>query len=196
MMDLNKDIPAYVRFELRAVEDRAKTLASGAYSTKDVEFALITPPYSKDCVEKEVTAWKAEMEQNVRQKRLPEAWRDAYLKKYETWKKGLEVPEDGIPIKGWTMISPAQQQNLIGSGVRTVEMLAKINDEGMKRYGMGALDLKNRAVAYLKQAATGKLAQENAALKVKAETLEKTVEEMGKTVAELKRRLDEKEVTA
>lgn len=195
-IDMRDEIPAWVDFQVRANEDRAATLANGYYTTKDVEYALVTPPYSKDCVEKEVKDWLIELDDHVRNQRMPQKWRDAYIAKYEAWKKGLEIPEDGVPIKGWSMISPAQQSNLIAAGVRTVEALAKINDEGMKRYGMGAIDLKNKAAAYLKQAAHGKLAQENAALKADLTDARKTIEEMGKTVAELKRRMDAKEKVA
>lgn len=195
-MELKDEIPAWVQFEVRAVEDRNATIKNGTWTTKDVEFALITPPYSKDCNEKEVKDWLEEMEQNVRNNRMPARWRDAYRAKYDAWKKGLEIPEDGIPIKGWCMASPAQQQNLISNGIRTVESLAKMNDEGMKRYGMGALDMKNRAAAYLKQQSTGKVAQENAALMAKVNDLETQIKAVLDKNRELEARLDRERAAA
>lgn len=197
-IDLQEERPAYVRFEKRAVEDRAATIANGHYSTKDVEMALITPPYSRDCVEKEVKDWLAQLDEHVRNKRMPPRWRDAYKAQYEAWKKGEEIPVDGVPIKGWSMLSPSQQQNLLQIGVRTVEDLAGMNDEGMKRYGMGALDLKTKAAAWLKTAKSGvaKATQQISALTAENKTLKETVEEQGKAIAELKRRLDAQEKVA
>jgi hypothetical protein len=189
-MDIKEDRPAYVKFERRAVEDRDATIKNGRYTTKDVDMAKITPPYSKDVIEQFVPEWLDSMEQNVRAGRLPEMWRDKYVAAYNAWKLGQEIPEDGTPIKGWAMLSPSQAANMIAIGVRTVEDLAKINDEGMKRYGMGALDLKNKAMAWLKSVSgPGKIAQENAALKAQVETLtaEKTklVEQMNALAARL-----------
>lgn len=195
-MEIRDEMPAWVQFEVRAVEDRNATIKNGTYTTRDVEFALVTPPYSKDCIEKEVSAWLAEMDENVRNNRIPEKWRDGYRAKYDAWKKGLEIPEDGIPIKGWCMVSPAQQQNLIIIGIRTVEALAAMNDEGMKRYGMGALDLKNRAAAYLKQEKTGKVAQENAALKARVDDLETQVKQVLEKNRALEARLDREKQAA
>lgn len=195
-MEIKDDMPAWVQFEVRAVEDRNATIRNGTYTTRDVEFALITPPYSKDCIEKEVAAWLTEMDENCRNGRISERWRDGYRAKYQAWKKGLEIPEDGIPIKGWCMVSPAQQSNLIAIGIRTVEALAGINDEGMKHYGMGALDLKNRAAAYLRQQKTGKVAQENAALLARVSDLETQVQQVLEANKALTARLEREKAAA
>lgn len=193
MIDMKDDVPAWVRFEIRPDEDRAASIRNGHYTTKDVEYALVTPPYSKDCNIIEAQAWLAQNDENVRNGRMAERVRDAYRAKYEAWSKGQEIPEDGIPIKSWTMISPAQQANLLAIGVRTVESLAKINDEGMKRYGMGALDLKTKAIAWLKTAKNvGPVVQENAALKAEVADLKATVESLVKSNADLKRMVEEK----
>lgn len=194
MMDLQKEMPAWVQFEIRGEEDRDATIKNGHYTERDVEFALITPPYSKDCVEKKVADWLIELDGHERNNRLPAAWVAGYKAKYKAWKEGQEIPEDGIPIKGWTMVSPAVQNNLLQIGVRTVESLAKMNDEGMKRYGMGALDLKNRALAWLKTAKNvAPVAQENAALKVKVDGLETQVQQLLESNKELSRRLDQRD---
>lgn len=164
-MEIREDRPAYVRFETRAVEDRAKSIERGMYMTRDVDYALITPPYSKDCVELEVGDWMRRMDEDVQGGRLPSNWRDQYKAAYAAWKKGEEVPVDGTPVKGWPVISPAQQKNLVSLGFLTVEDLAGMNEEGMKRYGMGAQDMKNKAKAWLKAATgPGKVAAEIAAL--------------------------------
>lgn len=146
-----KDRPAYVRFERIAVEDVAATKAKGHYISKDIDYAFITPPYSKDVFKKKAAEWFSDLKSDINNGRLPEEWRDNYLKQYEAWKKGEELPLNGTPIKGWGVISPAQQETLIRMNILTVEDLRAINDEGIKRIGMGALDLKNKAAAWLDQ---------------------------------------------
>ena len=145
------DRPAYVRFERLAVEDKAATLAAGHYVAKDVDYALITPPYSKDIMKYKVVQWFEQLKQDILNNRIPETWVDAYKKSYQLWQNGQELPLNGTPIKGWGVISPAQQETLIAMNCLTVEDLSKINDEGIRRIGMGALDLKNKAIAWLAQ---------------------------------------------
>lgn len=196
-MDLKEERPAYVRFEIRAVEDRNATIKNGYFTTKDVEFALVTPPYSKDCIEKEVTAWLHENEENARKQRIPREWADKWKAAYEAWKKGQELPLDGTPIKGWGVLSPAQQSNLLAVGVKTVQDLAKLNAEGAARIGMGAIDLKNRAIAYLKaEQGPGKAAQQIAALEADNSRLEEQVKQLAATVDELKSMLPKREKMA
>jgi hypothetical protein len=193
-MELQEDRPAFVRFELRAREDRNKTIENGYYTTKDVEVALITPPFSKDCVEKDVTDWLTEMEDHVRNMRMPARWRDHYKASYEAWSKGQEMPVNGTPIKGWRKLSPAQEKNLLAMGVQTVEDLAQINDEGMKRYGMGALQLKNLAIAELKD--PNKLAVENAALRSDMDTLKQQMLDIIEQNKEMAKQLRKQEKAA
>lgn len=192
MLELKEERPAYVRFETRAIEDRNASIEKGHYVTKNVDYALITPPFSKDCVSQEVTVWLKTMDENVSAGRLPSRWRDNYKQQYEAWKRNEDVPLDGTPIKGWPLLSPAQQANLIAINVRTVEDLAAINDEGQKRYGMGALDLKNKAQAWIKSASSlGSVVQENAALKTRVTDQEKTIKSMSEQLQELSSRLDQ-----
>jgi hypothetical protein len=163
---------AYVRFEIAVIEDKPASLAAGRFVGRDVEIALTTPSYSKDVVRQKVTTWIQQMEENVRNDRLPRQWQKEYLEDLETWRKGQEIPLHGSPIRGWGVISPAQQENLTRMNILTVEDLAGVNDEGAKRIGMGALDLKNKAVAWLAQLKDkGPLTIEVAALKSENATL-------------------------
>lgn len=181
-----KERPAYVRFERVAVEDKAATLKAGHYVAKDVDMALITPPYSKDIFKIKVSQWLENLKQDVANGRLPQEWADNYREAYRRWQNGQEMPLNGTAIKGWGVISPAQQETLIKINVLTVEDLAGINDEGIKRIGMGAVDLKNKAVAWLAQLQdkgplTVKMAaveSENAALKDSVEILTRQVQEL------------------
>ena len=170
------DRPAYVRFETLAVENKTASLAAGHYVGTDVDYALITPPYSKDVFKIKVAQWKANLLQDVENGRLPQEWVDRYLDSYKRWKSGQEIPVHGTAIKGWGVLSPAQQETLLRINVLTVEDLAGINDEGIKRIGMGGQDLKNKAVAWLSQLRDkGPLTQEVASLKADKELLEKNI---------------------
>lgn len=176
--------PAYVRFERRPMEDKAASIREGRYVAKDVDFALVTPPYSKDCVEYKVEQWLINMDRNVRDGRIPEKWADQWKASYNSWKNGQEMPLSGTPIKGWGVLSPAQQQTLIAMNCLTVEDLAGINDEGLRRIGMGAIELRDKAKNWLASmkdhgAVTVQLAameQENRNLAATVEALKAQVE--------------------
>lgn len=164
--------PPYVRFERRAVEDRAKVIKKGIYGTKDVDFALITPHGSKDVVEQIVDEWFEKLREAVKQERWPSLWLAHYEKQYEFWKSGQELPLDGTPIRNWSVPSPAQVKACVQANVRTVEDLAAANEATLRMIGIGGRGLKERAVAFLAQAGGAasseqlvSLRQENAGLK-------------------------------
>lgn len=146
-----QNLPPYVVFEKRAVEDRAKELSAGVYGVKDVDFVKVTRPGQRDTVEKEAEAWVSELEKKARDNLAPQSWADHFRKQYEAWKLGQELPLNGTPIKGWQLLSPAQQQNLITFGIRTVEDLAGASDEAIQRLGMGAMSLKQKAANWLSE---------------------------------------------
>lgn len=161
-----KDRPAYVRFERVPIEDPHATAAQGHYVARDVDMALITPPGSRDVFKIEVPQWMLNMKQDVRNQRLPQEWMDQYCKAYEKWKQGQEMPLHGTPIATWGVISPAQQKMLTSIMILTVEDLGQLNDEGIQRIGMGGLDLRTKARAWLAQTHDkGPLTIENAQLK-------------------------------
>ena len=162
-----EDRPAYVRFERVAVEDVEATLKAGHYVAKDIDMALITPPYSKDVMKYKAKAWFDILKQDVNNGRIPQAWVDRYQETYSAFQKGQDIPLVGTAIKGWGIISPAQQETLIKMSVLTVEDLAAMNDEGIKRIGMGGIDLKNKAKAWLLQL------KDNGALAVQMADLQK-----------------------
>lgn len=178
-----KERPAYVQFETRTEEDKAASARHGRYTFKEFDVAIVTPPYSKDCVEFKVEQWLLNIDKNLRDGRIPEEWAKHWKESYQRWKDGQELPLNGTPIKGWGVISPAQQASLIHINCKTVEDLAAVNEEGMRRIGMGALDLRNKAQAWLKSmndhgGATLKIAaleQENSVLRTSVESLEKKV---------------------
>jgi len=178
--------PAWVQFEQRPIEDKKASLAAGHTVMKNVEFALVTPPYSKDCFEFKVEQWFKNQEQNVRNGRIPESWLKHWKAGYEAWKQGLETPLHGTDIRNWPVLSPAQVKNLINAGCRTIEDLAAANEEGLRRIGMGGIELKNKANAYLQAAKDhGPLVLENTELKNQVAQLQGSVESLSAQVQAL-----------
>lgn len=182
------DRPAHVRFEVRAEEDKQASEKEGRYVPKDVTYAIVTPCYSKDELHFKVDKWLAQMDDQVKNGRMPREWADAYKKAYTAWKEGQEVPLDGTPIKGWPVISPAQQEALIRMKILTVEDLAGVNDEGARQIGMGAIQMKNKAIAWLSQARDkGPATMEIARLKQETEVQQNQIEKLSSQVEELKK---------
>lgn len=185
------DRPAYVRFERVAVEDIAASLAAGHYVAKDVDMALITPPYSKDVMKYKVKNWFDILDQDVRNNRIPQKWLDNYKEAYKAFQNGQEMPVNGTPVRGWGVISPALQETLIKMNVLTVEDLAAMNDEGIKRIGMGGIDLKNKAKAWLLQLKdNGALALQMAELQKKFANQEAVINNQTEKLEEMKRKLN------
>lgn len=192
-----QDRPAYVRFETRTKLNKKKTEEneSGTLVYDNVDFALITPPYSKDCVEIKVDQWFANQAVSVSSGRTPREWLDHWKRQYEAWKRNEEIPLDGTPIKEWSAITPAEVKMILAAEIRTVEDLAAANDEGMRRLGMGAQKLKQRATTWLKSAKdlgpitreNERLTQENASLKRAVERNEEKLNALAEQVALLRK---------
>lgn len=160
---LSGDRPPYARFEVRPVEDREATIANKVYTTKDVVYALITPSGSRDVVIKVADEWFEQMEQFVREERFSPQWLEYYRAQYEAFLKNQEPALDGTDIRNWSYLSPSQINTLRGINVRTVEELASLNEEGIRRLGMGGRELKAKAEEFILQndVRTTKLLEEN-----------------------------------
>lgn len=171
-MEIAKDRPAYITFEVRPEENRAATMEAGHPVFKDVEYVLITPQGSKDRVERRVQDWFSKLEQDAHEGRFPREWLNAYKAAYAAWKEGQEAPVDGTALSNWPAITPSLFKICQGLHVRTVEDLAVANEETLQRMGMGGRALKQKAVEYLATANNiGKTTEAITALKVENEAL-------------------------
>ena len=161
-----------------------------------MDYALITPPYSKDVFKIKVEQWKLNMKQDAQNGRIPQEWMDQYLDNYKRWKAGQELPLNGTPIKGWGVLSPVQQETLIRLNILTVEDLGGVNDEGISRIGMGGHDLKNKAIAWLAQLQDkGPLTQEIASIKSENTLLRANVDTLTAQVQQLMAQLRATQLT-
>jgi len=176
--------PPYVRFEQRAEEDRAATVAANKLVLKDVDYAIIHTAGSKDTVEKIAPEWLAHCDLQAAKGKYPGDWVKAHRKMYEDWKAGLEIVPIGFSVRQWPGISKAQAENLVIAGVLTVEDLASANEQTMARLGMGARQLKEKAQAWL-DAGKGNVGEELAALRAQVSDLLQTVGRQNDKIAEL-----------
>lgn len=182
--------PPYVRFERRALEDRAATLAAGCFQTKDVDFALITPRGSKDRIEQVVSEWFEKLEVEIQSERYPLAWFQHHQQAYAAWAKGEAIPDSGTPIKTWPALSPSQIRACLDLHVTTVEDLAAANEEIIMRLGLGGRTLVQRASQWLDTAKNvGKVAEETAALKAEKADLQAQVAQLTANMAALEAKL-------
>ena len=178
--------PAQIKFFREAVEDVAATQREGRYVARDVDFVRVFIPYSKDSNVDEVSNWLAKLENYVQQGRIPSDWLTQDKRRYEAGKAGQELPLDGTAIRGRGVISPAQQETLIHVRILTVEDLANINDDGARRIGMGAIEMKQKANTWLSQLNDrGPLTIKMAAIEAENALLKQNLAGLEKTIAQL-----------
>lgn len=187
--------PAYVEFSQVAKHLPSQSEKEGRYIAIDIDMVTVRQIGSSDSSIFEVTRWLAQNKAEVHGGRLPREHADYYERAYQAWKNGQELPLEGTPIRGWAPIPPSQQETVVRAGIRTVEDLATMNAEACQRIGMGAVMLKNKAMAWVAQAKDkGPLTMEMAALKQKNDLLEASVskltEQMQALLAEKPRHLE------
>lgn len=194
-MASNEERPSYVTFANIPVEDREATLRNGHYSTKDAEFVFVTPPGSKDKIPRSVEVWLADLEQGVRSERMKPEIVEQYKSALARWRKNEEVPLHGTPIKGWPILSPAQQTNILAANVLTVEDLAVCNGEARQRIGMGVEELVQKAKRWLETSKdVGRISLENERLAKANEQLSADLDAVTKELKRLAAKLDMQEV--
>jgi hypothetical protein len=179
-----KERPAQIEFKRVAVEDQVASKREGRYMTRDVDYVTVFIPYSRDTNVFEVDQWIANLQQYTREGRIPQDWLPNYQRLYDAWKNGQELPPNGTPIKGWGVISPAAQENLIHYRVLTVEDAAGMGEDIMRKIGMGALEIKSKAKTWLAQL------NERGPMTVKMAELEKENELLKGSIASLEAKID------
>ena len=188
--------PPYVVFETRPVEDRAASLAAedGLPRYKDVPFAIITPPGSKDQIERIADDWFAEKAEHVKAGRWPAAWHQAFKDAYAAWLKDEEPPVNGMSIRDWPALTKHQFESLRNLRIMTVEDVAVMNEEAIGRLGMGGRALKERAIEFLNTAKNISASAERiAALQADNTSLQRQLAEQGARLAALEKLLPKTE---
>ncbi|OWT62019.1 hypothetical protein [Candidimonas nitroreducens] len=136
----------HVRFESRPEEDRAASIEAGRKIYKDVDWVVITPVGGRDVVENRATLWLANIRDRAQVGQYDAEWVEHFQRMYDMYKQGKELPEDGTALRMCTtLFTPAEIENCLSAGIRTLEQLASINEEGMGRLHMMGRALKLRA---------------------------------------------------
>jgi hypothetical protein len=177
-------------FENRAIEDREETAKNGRICYKNVPFVMVTTQGGKNVFEDEAENWLKRQRDNLKKGKIPIDHLEYFEKSFERFLKGQEIALDGTDLKMWTLIDPARLRVCQSAGIYTVEGLAAANDEALRRLGMGAFDLKQMAVDWLKSADSGKISTELAGLREKLDAaldiIEQQKEELDKIRSEAK----------
>ena len=184
--DIN-DRPPYVQWETRAIEDRSASLAAGHYVAKDVDYAVIMRPGSRDKLEKEAIVWLSELRAKDQKNEIPPTWFPAFQASFKAWKDGEEEPVNGTSVKLFPVLTTSPIKTLQSAGIKTIEDLAQIPDQDLGILGIGGLNLKLKARAWLEQAVDkGKLAEENASLKTQMTQMQEQLNFLTSELGKLK----------
>ncbi len=172
----------YAEFRMKAEEDREATQKAGHTVMKNVEFVNLYPIGDQNM---------------VADKRVDDKIRKMYQAEYDAWREGEEIPTKGTWLKNWTLLSlePAQVQNILTAGIRTVEDLAEAPEEALMAIGPGARGLKQRAGEWLLAAQSigipaveiGKLADEVKELKEKLKKKTERVRDLQAVITDFKK---------
>jgi len=199
-LDLTKMKPAVISFHTASIQvfepdpnnagtSRPKLTKEGVPIYKDVDYVTVRQAGGVDSVIFEAEHWiQTIIPMELNGGRMPGQHAEYYKKAYGRFKEGKELPVEGTPIKLWPVATPAQVALLTSLNIRTVEDLSTLPDDGIRRIGMGGIDLKNKAKAWLAAANDkGKLTEEMVALQRQNGLLEGNLKSMQEQIEELKK---------
>ena len=159
----------FVQFYSDAVEMKAESEAAGRPIFKDLpHIRKLVPGDSNNVIERVAKDHDIQM--------FPRQW--------EAFQRQQVTGRSGTPIEQWPQITRAQCKEAKYFEVHTVEQMAELSDTNCQRMGMGFMELRNKAKAYL-QAAAGTAAQtaqaaENRRLQDEIEALRAQMAELPK----------------
>jgi hypothetical protein len=162
------DAGLYVEFYVEAIEDQEESVKEGRPIFRDVEMTSIRILGDNKTHVVRPVDLKGSQTVPPDNVRWPHQW--------AAFKNKQIVPQVGTPITEWGPISKSQAMSLKILNIHTVESLAQVSDTNLGNIGMGARDLRDKAIAYLNQAKDGsglvKLQEENKDLRTKIEALQ------------------------
>ena len=169
----------YVEFYNNAIQDKEKSLEEGRPIFVEVPYIKIMVPGDKDSI----------VRRPIRTGMNPKDDNNRFNVEYNAFLNNVEQPLEGTPVDEWNQISKSQALELQALNIKTVEMLADLNDVQVSKF-MGLADLKKRAAMWIdlasKEAPIAYMQNEleerdNAIL-----SLQNVLEEMQEELAELK----------
>lgn len=163
---------AIIRFEDKSEPDPIKTAEAGHPVYKTVHFAYVRNPGSRD-------EWTTKVNENF--------FRQYGRAAYDKWIETQEQPAEGTPLELWPPLPKHLVEEWRYFHVRSIEQLAALSDTNVQRMGMGVLEWRKKAQAWLEDAKTGAASQK---LVSDNERLMREVERLTRQVQELKNHLD------
>jgi len=138
------------------------------------------------------TPWFDKIKERLHHGHISQRYSDACHAAYTRWKEKHSDPIDGTPVISWNMVNMAQQKNMVDLGVVSIELAAEMNEETMDALGMGAREIKKKAINYLKSSTQENaeiiaLRAENAQLREEGESKMSAVEQK---LADLQERVE------
>ncbi len=108
--------------------------------------------------------------------------KEEYRRQYERFEKGMKDVIDGTPLSMWPVVNKSQVKECEFFEIRSVEQLAELSDSTCKRMGMGYMELRSKAKAWLLAAKDSALvtrqAAENDRLQGEIEALKEQIAQM------------------
>ncbi|MDR6393056.1 chromosome partitioning protein ParA [Paraburkholderia phenoliruptrix] len=166
------DSRLYVEFTMEAIHQTAASEAEGRPIFKDVPHVRIHFPGDRT---KQIFRPVKMVEDHQGPSdpvRFPKQW--------AAFQAQAEQVQDGTPIEQWGPLTKSQAMEFKGMHIHTVEQLAGISDSNLT--WLGARELRDKAVAWLKQAESGK---EALRLQAELEKRDADIEDLKRQVREL-----------
>lgn len=130
----NSSANLYVEFYEDALEIPFKSEQEGRPVYEQREFVrILVPGDSTSIIETPATAQH----------------REDFPRQYERFKKGMSEILEGTPLVMWPVVNKSQVKEASFFEVRTVEQLAELSDTNCKKMGMGYMELRSKARAWL-----------------------------------------------
>lgn len=178
--------PPFVTFEEKEVEDRQASIDNNRLMYKSQTVVIIRAIGSRDDVEKNVDEWLQGLRDQVQRRAIPQEWLKQYEQKLADYRSGQEETVDGTHVRTWPVIDKATVKNLTSAGVLTVEDVAAMNEETIRRVGMNARQLKQKAADWLQAGNKRKAAAEIEKERARADNAEARIATLENQLAELR----------
>ena len=166
------DSRLYVEFTMEAIHQTAKSEEEGRPIFKDVPHVRIHFPGDRTKQIFRPVKFDDDHQGPADPRRFPQQWR--------AFEAQQEQVQTGTPIEQWGPLTKSQAMEFKAMHIHTVEQLAGIADSNLT--WLGARDLRDKAVAWLAQAESGK---ESVRLTAELAKRDADIEELKRQVKEL-----------
>jgi hypothetical protein len=164
---LSQESNLFVSFYSDAIEIKAESEKLGRPVFRDMPFIKIVVPGDVN---------------NIIERKATDADKEKFPKAWARFQASEAEGHEGTPLEQWPQMSRSMVKECKYFEIHTVEQLAGLSDMNVSRMGMGYMELRNKAKAYLVAAAgtAGETAQaaENGRLKEMIADLQRQMNEV------------------